>query len=103
MNTNNEKQLLSDTEVVQRIFDHIDNGTTDKGNQSWKEPVDNYRSKARLDAELKILQNRTIVFCPSSAVAKPGYYVAGDVAGIPFIAVRVLSGEVRAFRNACRH
>ncbi|PKG97596.1 aromatic ring-hydroxylating dioxygenase subunit alpha [Paraglaciecola sp. MB-3u-78] len=103
MNTNNEKQLLSDTEVVQRIFDHIDNATTDKGNQSWKEPVDNYRSKARLEAELKILQSRTIVFCPSSALAKPGDYVARDVAGIPLIAVRGLDGEVRAFRNACRH
>jgi phenylpropionate dioxygenase-like ring-hydroxylating dioxygenase large terminal subunit len=103
MNTNDEKQLLSDTEVVQRIFHHIDNATTDKGNQSWKEPVDNYLSKARLEAELKILQSRTIVFCPSSALAKPGNYVARDVAGIPLIAVHGLDGEVRAFRNACRH
>jgi phenylpropionate dioxygenase-like ring-hydroxylating dioxygenase large terminal subunit len=103
MNTNNEKKLLSDTEVVLRIFDHIDHATTDKGNQSWKEPVENYRSKVRLEAELKILQSRTIVFCPSSALAKPGDYVARDVAGIPLIAVRGLDGEVRAFRNACRH
>jgi len=103
MNTNDEKQLLSDTEVVQRILDHIDHATTDKGNQSWKEPVDNYRSKVRLEAELKILQSRTIVFCPSSALAKRGDYVARDVAGIPLIVVRGLDGEVRAFRNACRH
>ncbi|WP_293751546.1 SRPBCC family protein [uncultured Paraglaciecola sp.] len=101
--TNVQNQLLSDTEVVQRIFVHIDNATTDKGEQTWKEPVDNYRSKKRLDAELKILQNRTIVFCPSSALTKSGDYIARDVAGIPLITVRGLDGKVRAFRNACRH
>jgi phenylpropionate dioxygenase-like ring-hydroxylating dioxygenase large terminal subunit len=103
MNTNNENQLLSDAEVVQRIFEHIDNGTTDKGSRSWKEPVENYLSKQRLDAELKILQSRTIAFCPSSALSKPGDYVARNVAGIPLLAIRGLDGTVRAFRNACRH
>ena len=99
VNTNNDKALLSDTEVVQRIFDHIDNATTDKGNKTWKEPVDNYRSKERLNAELKLLQRRSIVFCPSGAFAKPGDYVSRDVAGIPLIAVRGLDGKMRAFRN----
>jgi len=103
VNTNNDKALLSDTEVVQRIFDHIDNATTDKGNKTWKEPVDNYHSKERLNAELKLLQRRSIVFCPSGAFAKPGDYVSRDVAGIPLIAVRGLDGKMRAFRNACRH
>ena len=56
VNTNDQKQLLNDMEVVQRIFEHIDNSTTDKGTKSWKEPVDNYRSKERLEGEFKILQ-----------------------------------------------
>lgn len=103
MKTINQEQLLSDAEVVQRIFSHIDHSTTDKGTQTWQEPVDNYRSTERLNAEFKILQNRTIVYCPSSALAKPGDYVARDAAGIPLIVVRGLDGEVRAFRNACRH
>ena len=103
VNTNDQKQLLNDMEVVQRIFEHIDNSTTDKGTKSWKEPVDNYRSKERLEGEFKILQNRSVVFCPSSALAKPGDYVARDAAGIPLLAVRGLDGTVRAFRNACRH
>ena len=103
VNANDQKQLLSDMEVVQRIFDHIDNSTTDMGKQSWKEPTDNYRSKARLDAELKVLQSRSIVFCPSSALANVGDYVARDAAGVPLIVVRGLDGVVRAFRNACRH
>lgn len=103
VNTNVQNQLLSDAEVVQRIFVHIDNTTTDVGEQTWKEPVVNYRSKERLDAELRILQSRSIVFCPSSALSKPGDYLARDVAGIPLITLRGLDGKVRAFRNACRH
>ena len=103
MNTNVKNQLLSDAEVVQRVFVHIDSSTTDKGEHTWKEPVDNYCSKERLDAELRVLQSRSIVFCPSSALSKPGDYVARDVAGIPLITVRGLDGNVRAFRNSCRH
>ncbi|MEM5496606.1 SRPBCC family protein [Paraglaciecola mesophila] len=102
-NTNDQKPLLSDIEVVRRIFTHIDNATTDLGKQSWQEPTDNYRSKERLESELKILQSRSIVFCPSSAIAKIGDYIARDVASVPLIVVRGLDGVARAFRNACRH
>jgi phenylpropionate dioxygenase-like ring-hydroxylating dioxygenase large terminal subunit len=103
VNYNSDTPLLSDTAVVQKIFDHIDNATTDKGDKTWKEPVEHYLSKKRISDELKILQRRTIVFCPSGAFAKPGDYVSRDVAGIPLIAVRGLDGTIRAFRNACRH
>jgi phenylpropionate dioxygenase-like ring-hydroxylating dioxygenase large terminal subunit len=103
VNTHIESPLLSDTEVILRIFKHIDNSTTDIGNNTWKEPVENYLSKERLNAELKVLKNRSIVFCPSGAFAKPGDYVSRDVAGIPLIAVRGLDGKIRAFKNACRH
>ena len=102
-NTNDQKPLLSDIEVVRRIFTHIDNATTDLGKQSWQEPTDNYRSKERLESELKIMQSRSIVFCPSSAIAKIGDYIARDAASVPLIVVRGLDGVARAFRNACRH
>jgi hypothetical protein len=103
VNKNNTKKLLSDVNEVQRIFEHIDNSTTDKGDKTWKEPVEKYRSKERLNAELKVLQHRGVVFCPSGAFAKPSDYVRRDVAGIPLIAVRGLDGKIRAFKNACRH
>ena len=103
VNTHKDKPLLADINVVQRIFNHIDSSTTDMGNKTWKEPVDNYRSTERLNVELQILRRRSIVFCPSGAFTKPGDYVSRDVAGIPLIAVRGLDGKIRAFRNACRH
>jgi phenylpropionate dioxygenase-like ring-hydroxylating dioxygenase large terminal subunit len=101
--TDNKPMLLSDIEVVQRIFEHIDNTSTDMGSETWKEPVTHYKSEARLRAEVTLLQNRSVVFCPSAALAKPGDFVSRDAAGIPLIAIRGLDGKVRAFKNACRH
>ena len=45
-------KLLDDQSVVQRIFDHIDKQTTDLGEQSWREPVENYLSPERFAAEI---------------------------------------------------
>ena len=44
--------LLSDQDVIDRLFQHIDEGTTDLGTEQWKEPVSNYTSKARFDQEI---------------------------------------------------
>ncbi|MDT9110839.1 Rieske 2Fe-2S domain-containing protein, partial [Escherichia coli] len=87
-----------------RILDHIDNETTDLGETCWREPVANYRSPARLDLELERVFRRTPTpFCPSAALLEPGSYVARDAAGVPLLAVRGVDGNVRVFRNACRH
>jgi len=96
-------ELMSDEEGMARIFDHLDNGTTDRGEANWKEPTDNYQSAERLEAELDLLRRRWIVFCPSSAMLKSGDYIARDSAGIPIVVVRGNDDQVRAFRNACRH
>lgn len=95
--------LMTDEDMVARIFDHIENGTTDRGKASWREPTANYRSTERFDAELVLLRKRWVVFCPSAALEKSGDYIARDTAGVPLIVVRGSDGEVRAFRNACRH
>jgi len=99
----NSPALLGDAEVVQRIFDHIDNKTTDLGDTIWTEPVNNYASQDRLDAELDLIKRRYVVFCPSLALVKAGDFVARSSAGIPLIAVRAEDGPAKVFRNACRH
>jgi len=95
--------LLDDQQVIQRVFDHIDNKTTDVGTETWREPVVNYRSEARLRAELDLLRRLPIPFCPSAALPDAGSYVARSAAGTPLVVVRGDDGQVRAFRNACRH
>ena len=42
-------------------------------------------------------------WCHGEALREPGQYVAGDVAGMPVVAVRGADGELRAFYNVCRH
>lgn len=96
--------LLDDQSVAQRIFDHIDNRTTDRSEASWREPVENYRCQRRFTAEIeRVLRRYPTPFCPSAALAESGSYVARDAAGAPIIAVRGSDGRARAFRNACRH
>ncbi len=98
-----EKPLMNTQEMVLRIFDHIDNKTTDLGAETWNEPVSNYRTQERLDAELDLIKNSFVVFCPSLALSNTGDYVARSAAGVPLIAVRAEDGTARVYRNACRH
>ncbi|MEJ2087331.1 MAG: SRPBCC family protein [Gammaproteobacteria bacterium] len=95
--------LLDDNGVIERVLEHIDHKTTDEGAKSWREPVDNYRSEARFEAELALLKRLPVPFCPSAALTAAGDYVARIAAGTPILVVRGEDGVVRAFRNACRH
>jgi phenylpropionate dioxygenase-like ring-hydroxylating dioxygenase large terminal subunit len=95
--------LMDDRQMAERILGHIEKGTTDLGADVWREPVSNYVSPARFQAELRLLGRAAVPFCPSAALREPGSYVARVAAGTPIIVVRGLDGTVRAFRNACRH
>lgn len=92
-----------DATVIDRVLDHVKNGTTDRGTKVWREPVANYLSRERLEQELGVLRRTPTPFCPSAALGEPGAYVARVAAGTPILAVRGDDGRVRAFRNACRH
>lgn len=97
-------RAMDDRSVAQRVLDHIANGTTDLGDAVWREPVENYRSRERFEAEVeRVLRRTPTPFCPSAALPEIGSYVARDAAGTPIVAVRGVDGTVRAFRNACRH
>src|SRR5580765_604308 len=96
--------LMDDQAVARRVLAHIDDGTTDVAPDIWREPVENYRCPERLAAEIERVFHRTPTpFCPAAAMSEPGSYVAREAAGTPILAVRGQDGEVRAFRNACRH
>ena len=98
------KPAMDDQSVAQRVLDHIAKGTTDLGDTVWREPVANYRSPDRLKAEMEqVLRRSPIPFCPSAALPEVGSYIAREAAGVPLVVVRGVDGEVRAFRNACRH
>ncbi len=95
--------LSSDPLVIQRVLDHIDRKTTDLADVTWREPVENYLSPERFDAELRLLRRWPVPFCPSALLPTAGAYLAREAAGTPLLAVRGEDGVVRAFRNTCRH
>ena len=86
---------MSDQAVAERVLGHIDEGSTDRGDAIWREPVANYRSRERLDEELRVLRRSPLAFCPSAALREPGSYVARESAGTPLYAVRGRAGRVR--------
>ena len=95
--------MRSDAELLDHILNHVDNGTTDLGDEDWFEPVENYTSPLRFDAERRLMRRLPIPFCPVAALPSAGSYVARASAGVPLVVVRGLDGSIRAFRNACRH
>ena len=95
--------LMSDTEVIERVLDHVTNRTTDLGDDVWREPVENYRSQERFELEMELFKRLPMVYCPSAALPENGSYVARTLAGTPLLAVRGNDGVVRTFHNACRH
>jgi phenylpropionate dioxygenase-like ring-hydroxylating dioxygenase large terminal subunit len=96
--------LLNDHELTERIFAHIANRSTDMGDEVWREPVSNYKSPARLDAEIeRVLKRTPTPFCPSAALPENGSFISRDAAGVPIVVVRGEDGAVRAFQNVCRH
>lgn len=95
--------FMDDQAVIERILAHARDGTTDRGDEVWHEPVENYRSEERFRREIALLRRLPVPFCPSAALREPGAYVARVAAGVPLLAVRGEDGTVRAYRNACRH
>ncbi len=97
------QRFMNDQAVAERILSHVRDGTTDAGDEVWREPVESYRSEERLRRELAVLRRLPVPFCPSAALREPGSYIAREAAGVSLLVVRGRDGRVRAFRNACRH
>ena len=95
--------LMSDDQIIERVFSHIDNKTTDLGTEIWKEPVKNYINQRRFDNEIKLLRSLPVPFCPSSALPEKGSYVSRVAAGTPILVTRDDENNINAFINACRH
>ena len=95
--------LLDDNQIIERVFSHIDNRTTDLGSKVWKEPVKNYIDQERFDNEIKLIRSLPVPFCPSSALPKKGSYISRVAAKTPILVTRDEENNINAFINACRH
>ncbi len=90
--------------VGKRLFGHIDARTTDLADALFRNRTINYscRERAALERQ-RLFRDLPIFMGLSTRLAKPGDFVAEDVAGMPVLMTRGADGEVRAFANICRH
>jgi nitrite reductase/ring-hydroxylating ferredoxin subunit len=90
--------------VGKRLFGHIDARTTDLADALFRNRTINYscRDRAALERQ-RLFRDLPIFMGLSTRLAKPGDFVAEDVAGMPVLMTRGPDGEVRAFANICRH
>ena len=49
-------KLIDDNSLIEKIFNHIDNKTTDLGDIVWQEPVSNYLDLIGLKKKLILLE-----------------------------------------------
>ena len=83
--------LLDDQQAIERIFQHIDNQTTDLGDSVWREPVEVLLTR---DLMLKLHYCAALpCFCPSAALPETGSYIARKAAGTPLVVVRGRDGR----------
>jgi choline monooxygenase len=91
-------------DLVRRLLDHLDNGTTDMADDVLEVPTDVYTSRPHFEEELDTLfLNHPLVLCLSGALPAPNTYRAVDLCGTPVLLTRDAEGKVRAMANLCRH
>jgi phenylpropionate dioxygenase-like ring-hydroxylating dioxygenase large terminal subunit len=90
--------------VGRRLLGHIDGRTTDLADAMFRNRVSAYSCRDRASLERgRLFRDQPIFMGLSTRLAKPGTYLAEDVAGMPVLLTRDASGEVKAFANICRH
>lgn len=77
--------------------------TTSQRLQNSMLPASAYTDPAMLERERRAIFAREWCFAaPASTVAEPGQYVAGEIAGMPYLVVND-GGTLRGHVNVCRH
>lgn len=91
-------------DLMNRMINMIDTGTTEDAGQLSKNPTSSYvcEDLAKLEWQ-KLFENHPQVIGLSSDIPEPGDFITDNDLGIPILATRDSKGKFRAFVNACRH
>lgn len=97
------KKKLQD-QIARRLFAHIDARSTDRSGEEMQILEREYADPDRARYERERLVNaRPALIGASSQLAEPGSFVTVNVLGTAILVARQDDGELRAFRNVCRH
>ncbi len=90
--------------IAKRNLAHTAAGTQDQADGVVQVPVTNYFDDDRWRQEMeKVFGRLPVVVAASCELAEPNSYIAGEVAGTPFLVTRGDDGELRGFYNMCSH
>ncbi|WP_374077970.1 aromatic ring-hydroxylating dioxygenase subunit alpha [Bdellovibrio bacteriovorus] len=91
-------QILSDT------LSHMENGSLEVGPQASSLSVKEYLDADRYQSEIQeVLKKHPMPLVNSDRLKMKETFYAGEICGVPVIAVRDEQGKARVFLNACRH
>ena len=90
--------------VARRGLAHRAAGTQDQAERVVEIPVSDYIDPDRWRAEMDgVFKRLPLVVAASCELREPHSYIAGEVAGTPYLVTRGGDGELRAFYNMCSH
>jgi len=95
---------MNQTELLNRLREHLQAGTTDMAPSSLRVPASHYVGEAQLAEEIDALfMKRPLLVALTPNFPNEGDYVTHDVIKTSLLLVRDSGGEARAYINACRH
>ena len=89
--------------MVKRVVQHANDGTTDSTPEIYKLPVASYSPSSWEDEMNAIYRRVPLMLALSCEVRNPGDYKAMKVLNVPVLIVRGEDKKVRAFINTCTH
>ena len=92
------------TKMLDRLREHLANGTTDLAPYNLKVPASHYTSDNQNKEEIeKMFKQRPLLVALSPQFPEVGDYLTHVAVETNLILVRDQQGEARAYINACRH
>lgn len=90
--------------VAKRLLRFIGTSTTDLCDAPYLQAIDEYTSAVVASRENQLFfREQPLCVGLSDDLSTPGSYRTHDLAGVPLLLVRDLSGSFRAYLNVCRH
>lgn len=90
--------------VMARLVELYQSKSTDQADDTWREPVENYRDDQLFEAERELIFKKIpLPLALSIELKEPNSYKSMDVMGIPVLITRDAKGVVHAMLNICRH
>src|SRR5580698_5604608 len=90
-------------DLVLRMLDLIEDGTTDLADEVLKVPLDYYRDPDRFAREVELCRRTPLALVPTAQLPRPHDFVVRQVLGTSVLVSRADDGTARAFLNYCRH